>query len=53
MQRQTIFKSLAKHYDLLYSWKDYKKEVAAFREPTVFVERSALPASNARSYFPH
>src|SRR5262249_24579849 len=32
MQRQTIFKSLAKHYDLLYSWKDYKKEVDALRE---------------------
>jgi ubiquinone/menaquinone biosynthesis C-methylase UbiE len=32
MQRQTIFKSLAKHYDLLYSWKDYKKEVEILRE---------------------
>jgi ubiquinone/menaquinone biosynthesis C-methylase UbiE len=31
MQRQTIFKSLAKHYDLLYSWKDYKKEVEILR----------------------
>ena len=31
MQRQTIFKSLAKHYDLLYSWKDYKKEVETLR----------------------
>ena len=32
MNRQTIFKSLAKHYDLLYSWKDYKKEVGTIRE---------------------
>jgi ubiquinone/menaquinone biosynthesis C-methylase UbiE len=32
MQRQTIFKALAKHYDLLYSWKDYRKEVATIRE---------------------
>jgi ubiquinone/menaquinone biosynthesis C-methylase UbiE len=32
MQRQTIFKSLARHYDLLYSWKDYKKEVETIRE---------------------
>jgi ubiquinone/menaquinone biosynthesis C-methylase UbiE len=32
MKSQTIFKSLAKHYDLLYSWKDYKKEVEAIRE---------------------
>jgi ubiquinone/menaquinone biosynthesis C-methylase UbiE len=32
MQRQTIFKSLAKHYDLLYSWKDYKKEVDIIRK---------------------
>jgi ubiquinone/menaquinone biosynthesis C-methylase UbiE len=32
MQRQTIFKSLAKHYDLLYSWKDYKKEAETIRE---------------------
>jgi ubiquinone/menaquinone biosynthesis C-methylase UbiE len=31
MQRQTIFKSLARHYDLLYSWKDYKKEVETIR----------------------
>jgi ubiquinone/menaquinone biosynthesis C-methylase UbiE len=31
-QRQTIFKSLAKHYDLLYSWKDYNKEVETIRE---------------------
>jgi ubiquinone/menaquinone biosynthesis C-methylase UbiE len=32
MNRQTIFKSLAKHYDLLYSWKDYKKEAETIRE---------------------
>jgi ubiquinone/menaquinone biosynthesis C-methylase UbiE len=32
MQRQTIFKALANHYDLLYSWKDYRKEVATIRE---------------------
>jgi ubiquinone/menaquinone biosynthesis C-methylase UbiE len=32
MQRQTIFKSLAKHYDLLYSWKDYDKEADTLRE---------------------
>ena len=31
-QRQAIFKSLAKHYDLLYSWKDYNKEVETLRE---------------------
>jgi ubiquinone/menaquinone biosynthesis C-methylase UbiE len=32
MNRQTIFKSLAQHYDLLYSWKNYKKEVETIRE---------------------
>src|SRR5215475_11363991 len=32
MNRQTIFKSLAQHYDLLYSWKDYKKEAETIRE---------------------
>ena len=32
MQRQTIFKSLAQHYDLLYSWKDYRQEVETIRE---------------------
>jgi hypothetical protein len=31
MNKQTIFKSLAKHYDQLYSWKDYKKEVDIIR----------------------
>ena len=32
MNRQTIFKSLAQHYDLLYSWKDYRQEVGTVRE---------------------
>jgi ubiquinone/menaquinone biosynthesis C-methylase UbiE len=32
MKTQTIFKSLAKYYDLLYGWKDYKKEVETIRE---------------------
>ena len=32
MKSQTIFKSLAQHYDLLYSWKDYGKETEAIRE---------------------
>jgi ubiquinone/menaquinone biosynthesis C-methylase UbiE len=26
MQQQTIYKDLARYYDLIYSWKDYKKE---------------------------
>jgi ubiquinone/menaquinone biosynthesis C-methylase UbiE len=32
MNKQTIFKSLAQHYDLLYSWKDYRQEVETIRE---------------------
>jgi len=32
MNKQTIFKSLAKYYDLLYSWKDYGKEAETIRE---------------------
>ncbi len=32
MNEQTIFKSLAKYYDLFYSWKNYEKEAAAIRE---------------------
>jgi ubiquinone/menaquinone biosynthesis C-methylase UbiE len=32
MNKQTIFKSLAKYYDLLYSWKDCKKEAETIRE---------------------
>lgn len=31
MNKQTIFKSLAKYYDLLYTWKDYKKEAETLR----------------------
>jgi ubiquinone/menaquinone biosynthesis C-methylase UbiE len=26
MKHQTIYKNLARYYDLIYSWKDYKKE---------------------------
>jgi ubiquinone/menaquinone biosynthesis C-methylase UbiE len=31
MKQQTIYKSLARYYDLIYSWKDYKKEAAIIR----------------------
>jgi len=27
MKKQALYKDLAKYYDLIYSWKDYKKEV--------------------------
>jgi ubiquinone/menaquinone biosynthesis C-methylase UbiE len=32
MHEQTIFKTLAKYYDLFYGWKDYEKEAATIRE---------------------
>jgi ubiquinone/menaquinone biosynthesis C-methylase UbiE len=32
MNEQTIFKSLAKYYDLFYGWKNYQKEAATLRE---------------------
>src|SRR5262245_55404907 len=32
MQEQTIFKSLAKYYDLFYGWKDYEKEAELLRQ---------------------
>jgi SAM-dependent methyltransferase len=31
MKQQTIYKGLARYYDLIYSWKDYKKEAAIVR----------------------
>ena len=27
MKKEALYKSLAKYYDLIYSFKDYKKEV--------------------------
>ena len=27
MKHQLLYKDLAKYYDLIYEWKDYKKEV--------------------------
>ena len=32
MQKQSIYKDLAHYYDLIYSWKDYKKEAATIRK---------------------
>lgn len=32
MSKQAIFKSLAKYYDLLYAWKDYKREAETIRD---------------------
>src|SRR4051812_3949597 len=32
MTEQTIFKSLAKYYDLFYGWKNYGKEAESLRE---------------------
>ena len=32
MHEQTIFKTLAKYYDLFYGWKNYEKEAATIRE---------------------
>jgi ubiquinone/menaquinone biosynthesis C-methylase UbiE len=32
MNRQAIFKALAKYYDLLYGFKDYKREAETIRE---------------------
>jgi hypothetical protein len=26
MSRKSVFKELAQYYDLIYSWKDYRKE---------------------------
>ena len=26
MKKQMLYRELAKYYDLIYSWKDYKKE---------------------------
>ncbi len=31
MQKQSIYKDLARYYDLIYSWKDYEKEAVAIR----------------------
>src|SRR5262245_47874992 len=31
MDQQTIFKDLARYYDLLYAWKDYEQEAANIR----------------------
>ncbi len=31
MQKQTIYKNLARYYDPIYSWKDYKKEAATVK----------------------
>jgi len=31
MKKQTIYKDLARYYDLIYSWKDYKKEADTIR----------------------
>ena len=31
VKQQTIYKTLARYYDLIYSWKDYKKEAAIIR----------------------
>jgi SAM-dependent methyltransferase len=31
MDKQTIFKDLARYYDLLYAWKDYEQEAAKIR----------------------
>ena len=31
MQKQTLFKDLARYYDLIYSWKNYKKEAATIQ----------------------
>lgn len=31
MQKQTLYRNLAQYYDLIYSWKDYKKETAVVK----------------------
>src|SRR5579859_3065632 len=31
MKTQSIYKDLARYYDLIYSWKDYKKEAETIR----------------------
>ena len=31
MQNQLLYKDLARYYDLIYSWKDYKKEAATVK----------------------
>ena len=32
MKNQLLYKKLAKYYDLVYSWKDYKKEANKIRK---------------------
>ena len=41
MQAQTIFKSLARYYDLLYAWKDYKAEARTVRRLVAQHKKSA------------
>jgi len=32
MEKQALYRDLARYYDLIYSWKDYEKEVSALKE---------------------
>jgi len=40
MQKQILYTNLARYYDLIYSWKDYQKEVAAIRRLITKCKRS-------------
>jgi hypothetical protein len=31
MHRQTIFRGMARYYDLIFSWKDYRREAATIQ----------------------
>jgi len=39
-QKQTLYTDLARYYDLIYSWKDYKKEAATIQRLIVKYKRS-------------
>ena len=42
MNRQAIFKSLAKYYDVLYVWKDGEREAAAIARRCCFIHNGGV-----------
>jgi ubiquinone/menaquinone biosynthesis C-methylase UbiE len=40
MQKQILYTNLARYYDLIYSWKDYRKEAATIRRLITKYKRS-------------
>jgi len=43
MEKQALYRDLARYYDLIYSWKDYEKEVSALKE--LFAEHRRSPGT--------